>query len=858
METSNNSNYNFIKTEKKWQKLWNDNNCFHFNNNSNKPKYYVLEMFPYPSGKIHMGHVRNYAIGDVLARYKKSKGFNVLHPMGWDSFGLPAENAALEQGISPKDWTYQNIANMKLELQRIGLALNWDREVVTSDPEYYQHEQLMFIKFYEQGLAYKKETWVNWDPVEQTVLANEQVIDGKGWRSGAQVEQKKLSQWFLKITDFAENLLQDLNTLTEWPSKVINMQHNWIGKSSGATINFTVNDQHNSKLPVYSTKPYTIFGATFCAIAPNHNIALELAKTNANVAEFIKQCEEDKAKENYIIEKKGIDTSLTVNHPFIKGKTLPLFIANFVLLDYGTGAIFGNPAHDERDFEFAKQYNLPIVQVIQSNSNATIDINNRPFVDYDLDKDILINSDFLNNLTPSLAKELIIKELTELKLGTQQTNYKLRDWGISRQRYWGTPIPMIYCPSCGIVPEATQNLPVKLPDDVIFSKQNGNPLANHPTWKNTLCPKCKGKATRETDTFDTFFESSWYFLKYTTTDKTIAFNKQEAEKILPVDQYIGGVEHAVLHLLYARFFTKALNKIGYLNNLSEPFKALTTQGMICHKTYKDQSGKWLFPEEVILTENGKFIHSVTGENVTVGASEKMSKSKKNVVNPAEICNSYGADTARVFVLSDTPPIKDLEWTDDGIEGIWRFINKIFRFSNLLNKTDFNIDFNSLSNLEQKLFKFTQKTIHNVEHNIEQLLLNKAIANIRELFNLIEEIHHKHATSLVINYAFNVVIRLLNPFAPHLTEEIWEKLNGESILANTNWPEYDQKYLVEDSVTVAIQILGKTRDFIDVSPDISESDLLNQVTLLPKINKYINNTQIKKVIYVKAKIINIII
>lgn len=852
-------NYNFLTSEPKWQHIWQQEQVFKPDINPNLPKYYVLEMFPYPSGKIHMGHIRNYAIGDVLARFKKAKGFNVLHPMGWDSFGLPAENAAKEQNVNPKDWTYSNIDTMRSELQKIGLSIDWSREVITSSKEYYQHEQKMFIEFYKHGLAYKKETLVNWDPIEQTVLANEQVIDGKGWRSGATVEQKNLNQWFLKITDFAEDLLEGLNELNNWPPQVVTMQKNWIGKSTGVSINFNLTQSitNINYIEIFSTRPDTIYGATFVAIAKEHPLALALAANNLEVANFIKELEQDDINkvENAPLIKKGINTGVTVQHP-LTAQPLPIFIANFVLASYGTGAIFGVPAHDTRDFEFAKAYNLPITTVVAPKENLGFIVTDEPFIE----DGIIVNSKDLNGLTTELAKAKVIQLLTELKLGKAKTNYQLRDWGISRQRYWGCPIPMIYCSNCGMVPEDEKNLPITLPEDIDFTTAKGNPLDSHPTWKHTNCPKCGNNAIRETDTFDTFVESSWYFLKYTTTNKNIPFTEEDIKQWLPVNQYIGGIEHAILHLLYSRFFVRALKKVGYFTSLEEPFKALITQGMICHRTYKTTTGKWLFPEEVIKDEQDNLLHKITKEPVILGAIEKMSKSKKNVVNPGYICNTYGADTARIFVLSDAPPTKDLEWSEEGIEGTWRFINKLWRFALEIKDINYKDTFNlsELSKPEQELLRFTHKIIKEVENNIESVLLNKAIANIRELFNLITTTFKTERNSFVVKFAFNSLLQLINPFAPHLSEEIWEIFGYKTILARTVWPNYKQELITTTTATLAVQINGKTRGSIIADINITQEDLLQIIKNTSNLAKFLENKIPKKVIYVKGRIINIVL
>ncbi|MBX9744644.1 MAG: leucine--tRNA ligase, partial [Chlamydiales bacterium] len=671
--------YNFRENEEKWQAAWKQATVYKAKEKG--PKYYVLEMFPYPSGRLHMGHVRNYIIGDVFARFKRALGYSVLHPMGWDAFGLPAENAAIQHGVHPRTWTLQNIKLMREELQSLGISYDWSREILTCSPDYYSHEQKIFLDFLKQGIAYRKESFVNWDPVEGTVLANEQVIDGKGWRSGSPIERRKLFQWFLRITDFSQDLLDDLKHLNHWPEQVKTMQINWIGRSEGARILFSLIET-DQILEVFTTRPDTIFGASFLGISSDHPFVERLAKKDPALQTFITECRArgTSQKEIETAEKKGFNTNFTVQHPFLKNHSLPLYVANFVLMDYGTGVIFGCPAHDERDYEFAVKYQLPILPVIKAP-------NDEPSP-YDGDG-VLINSSFLNGLTVEQAKKEIIHRLVSKKLGKPEISYKLRDWGISRQRYWGCPIPIIHCSTCGIVPVPEQHLPVKLPEDVVFD-QSGNPLDLHPTWKYVDCPTCGQAAERETDTFDTFFESSWYFARFCSPHESTPFNKEMAEFWMPVDQYIGGIEHAILHLLYSRFFTKALKKCGYWD-LSEPFQNLLTQGMVCHETYRDQAGVWIYPHEVE-KRDGHFVKISDGSLVKIGRSEKMSKSKCNVVPAAKIVEEYGADTARLFMLSDSPPERDFEWSEAGIEGSWRYLNKVWRLiiSQLINLQDIDL------------------------------------------------------------------------------------------------------------------------------------------------------------------------
>jgi leucyl-tRNA synthetase len=1090
------TNYNHKLSEAKWQKAWQEKEIFKFNENSDKPKYYVLEMFPYPSGKIHMGHLRNYAIGDVIARFKMMQGFNVLHPMGFDAFGLPAENAALEHKIHPSDWTISNMENMRKELKSIGLAIDWSREFATCMPNYYRHEQKIFIDFVKAGLAYQKESFVNWDPIDQTVLANEQVIDGRGWRSGALVEKKKLKQWFLRVSDFSEELLSELKNLTGWDERVLSMQEKWIGKSEGLMLDFALEKklENFDKITVYTTRPDTIFGASFVAISANHPLAEELAKNNAEIKNFIEECNKAAVDEQTLEkqEKKGIKTNLKVLHPFKKDELIDVFIANFVLMDYGSGAVFGCPAHDERDFEFAKKYNLPIKNVVANlaeflledelidfsnaqiqelvkslksqskseiefiknafvfvskniayagdenlenlkanlkasevleNKNAfcfgratlfaallrankiacgfndqllvldendpekkiihTLNLvylkeqnswlrldcryfdeekinecfskldcfakarndaggdsdcfvtalasdkntsrhceefakrrgnpeilayeaeahlgentsrhceelaerrgnpveilayeaedylgeidnlasyaklpkevfklyesakNNAEILENLFDKSsssevnqpfteegIIINSDFLNGLNNIKAKEEIIDLAEKQKKGQRKINYRLRDWGISRQRYWGCPIPMLYLEdgSCVCVPE--DQLPIELPRDVEFNG-NGSPLANHPTWKYT---SYNGqKAIRETDTFDTFFESSWYYLRYISQPQNKAFDRDAVNKFMPVDKYIGGVEHAVLHLLYARFFTKALQKCGYLD-FSEPFKSLLTQGMVCHQTYKNkETGKWISPEQAA---------EMPEDQVIVGRSEKMSKSKKNTVEPVLIVEGYGADVARLFMLSDTPPSRDLEWSESGIDGAWKYVNRLYRLLE---------DFNGAANDKEdlKLTRLTHKTIAGVKEDYENMAFNRAIAKIREFSNALE----KFSGSLSVrNFALKQLIFLICPIMPHLAEEMWQKMGNQTLASQENFPEFDVKMLVDDEVGVALQVCGKLRAVVEVAKGLSKEELEKIAFENDNVKKFLEGKEVKKVIVVPDKLVNIV-
>jgi leucyl-tRNA synthetase len=1017
------NNYNHKLAESKWQKVWNEKDIFKFDENSSKPKYYVLEMFPYPSGKIHMGHLRNYAIGDVLARFKKAQGFNVLHPMGFDAFGLPAENAALEHNVHPEDWTLSNIENMKKELKSIGLSLDWSSGLVTCLPDYYKHEQKIFLDFVKAGLAYQKESFVNWDPIDQTVLANEQVIDGRGWRSGALVEKKKLSQWFLKVSDFSEELLSELKNLHGWDDRVKTMQEKWIGKSEGLIVEFAPAEKENDAIKVYTTRGDTLFGASFLAISPNHPIAQKLSEDNAEIKDFIDECNRSAVDEETIEtqEKKGIKTGLQVVHPLDPNWKLDVYIANFVLMDYGTGAVFGCPAHDPRDFEFATKYNLPIRQVVANlaefleenevinfsnpeiqaiakklkaenktdvefvkaalsfvaqeisyamaeegtktqkpslkasdvleNKNAfcfgkcalfaailrankipcgfsdqllTLDedkpekkiihtmnlvyfkeqkkwlrldpryfdaekiaaslsemkdliayeaedhlgeideyasyanfpkevnelyqksatnsdlLNNlfdsssaakvtEPFTD----PGVIFNSDFLSGLSIPEAKEAVFEALKDAC--EKKINYRIRDWGVSRQRYWGCPIPMLYLEDGTVVSVPEDQLPVELPKDVEFNG-NGNPLANHPTWKHTTY---KGqKAIRETDTFDTFFESSWYYLRYISHPADKAFDADKADKFMPVDQYIGGVEHAVMHLLYARFFIKALKKCGYLT-ASEPFKALLTQGMVCHATYKNkETGKWITPTEAA---------AMPDDQVIVGRSEKMSKSKKNTVEPLHIVESYGADVARLFMLSDTPPSRDLEWSESGIDGCWKYINRLWRL--LEPKAD-----KPNEKADADLIRLTHKTIAAVKEEYEKISFNRAIAKLREFSNALEKFQ---GSTKVRNSALKNLVILLSPIAPHLSEEMWSNLGESGLASEAKFPEFDPALVVDDVVGIAFQVCGKLRAVEELSKTLSKEELEKAAFNHENVKKFIDGKEIKRVIVVPGKLVNIV-
>ncbi|MCK0129606.1 leucine--tRNA ligase [Erythrobacter sp. F6033] len=822
----------------RWQRAWDDAGTFNADSNSQKPKSYILEMFPYPSGRIHMGHVRNYTMGDVLARYKKMRGCEVLHPMGWDAFGMPAENAAMEKKVHPGAWTRSNIEGMKAQLKRIGFALDWTREFATCDPEYYGHEQSLFIDMYAAGLVYRKSSEVNWDPVDMTVLANEQVIDGKGWRSGAEVEKRKLDQWFLKITDFAEGLLTGLGELKDWPEKVRLMQENWIGKSSGLEFSFDLSN--GEKLPVYTTRPDTIFGASFCAIAADHPIAQAVAAENAEAKAFIEECKRGgtTAAELETAEKLGFDTGITAKHPFT-GAAMPVFIANFVLMDYGTGAVMGVPGHDQRDFEFATKYKQPIARVVASDLSAA----DAPLGDEAESGDgVIVNSDFLDGMSVEDAKAEVIKRAEAGGWGEGTTVWRLRDWGISRQRYWGTPIPFIHCDACGVVPVPKDQLPVTLPDDVDFETP-GNPLERHATWKHVDCPKCGCKAVRETDTLDTFTNSSWYFLRFASQPADKPFDAGEIAKWLPVQHYIGGVEHAILHLLYARFWTRALAHIGKLD-VKEPFAALFTQGMVTHETYSLGDGSWLSPDEV-RKDGQDWVAIENGAPVEAGRVVKMSKSKKNVVDPDNIIDEYGADAVRWFMLSDSPPERDLPWSASGIEGCARFVQRLWR---LFDSYDANA-----TGEDKALSRKANQAIVAVADDIEALGFNKAVARIYELTGAAE----KAGSSEAKNFAIRAVLHLVSPMMPHLAEEAYAKLGHDTLIADAAWPDHDPAMLVEDEVTIAIQHMGKLRDTITAPKGAAKDDLEALALASEKVQRSIDGADIRKVIVVPDRLVNIV-
>ncbi|UIJ45734.1 leucine--tRNA ligase [Sphingomonas cannabina] len=828
------SRFNALKADAAWQKVWDERRTFAADDASNKPKSYVLEMFPYPSGKIHMGHVRNYTMGDVLARFRRMKGMEVLHPMGWDAFGMPAENAAMEKGVHPAAWTYQNIETMKAQLKRLGFALDWTREFATCDPTYYGHEQALFLDLLDAGLVYRKESAVNWDPVDMTVLANEQVIDGKGWRSGATVERRKLSQWFLKITDFADELLDGLGTLEHWPDKVRLMQENWIGKSEGLRFRFKLSD--GGEIEVFTTRPDTIFGSSFVAIAADHPIAQALAAESAEIAAFVERCKEGgtSAAEIETQEKLGFDTGIRATHPFDETWKLPVYIANFVLMDYGTGAVFGVPAHDQRDFEFASKYGLAVRRVVSDGDKTAPEFHESEAYS---GPGTLVNSHFLDGMDVADAKRAVIDRAEAGGWGQGTTVWRLRDWGVSRQRYWGTPIPIIHCETCGPVPVPRDQLPVKLPEDVSFDVP-GNPLDRHPTWKHVDCPQCGGAARRETDTLDTFVNSSWYFIRFASQPADKPFDRTVAEQWLPVGQYIGGVEHAILHLLYARFWTRALRRVGRLD-IAEPFAGLFTQGMVTHETYQDPAGNWLAPEEV---RDGKVIAS--GAPATVGRVEKMSKSKKNTVDPSPIVDQYGADAVRWFMLSDSPPERDLPWSEAGIEGAWRFVQRLWRLVDGAAPAD-----GADAELDRKL----HRTIAGVAEDIEALAFNKAVAKLYELVNAIE----RAAPSASRTVAVATLVRLVAPMVPHLAEEAWARLGHDGLVADAEWPAVDPALLVDTQVTIAVQVNGKLRDTLTLPKGAPKDEVEAAALASANVVRILEGKAPRKIIVVPDRLVNLV-
>ena len=861
------SRYDPQSAEPKWREAWQKADLFRAKSPAeagDMPKAYVLEMFPYPSGRLHMGHVRNYAMGDVVARHKKAKGYNVLHPMGWDAFGMPAENAAMEKNVHPGEWTYQNIAAMKAQFEKLGLSLDWSREFATCDPDYYGEQQRLFLKFMEKGLVYQKKAKVNWDPVDHTVLANEQVIDGKGWRSGAPVEQRELVQWFFRITNYAEDLLEQVQKLERWPEKVRTMQANWIGRSEGLQMMFEwateVSFFNNNGIDIFTTRPDTLFGASFIALSPDHPLTIEMAANNADLEAFRAECAKVGTSEADIEKapKMGFDTGYTVKHPFIEGKTLPVYVANFVLMGYGTGAIFACPAHDQRDFDFARKYDLPILPVVKPSDKDAASaswVTSGQGADMDAaytGPGSIMNSDFLNEMEIDEAKTVTIRKIEDMSLGTGTVNYRLRDWGVSRQRYWGCPIPVIHCDDCGIVPVPVEDLPVKLPDDVSFDKP-GNPLEHHPTWKDVCCPECGKAARRETDTLDTFNDSSWYFARFASVD-----DPAERAYWLPVDQYVGGVEHAVLHLLYARFFMRAMRDVGEVDLPSgEPFAGLFTQGMVTHETYKAEDGRWLQPSEVE-QRNGTWIEISSEKPVTVGAIEKMSKSKKNTVDPDNIIATFGADTARWFVLSDSPPERDVEWTQSGAEGAGRFVQRVWGvFKTLAEETTDGGDV--ASEPATALRRASHKAVFAIDKAIDEFRFNSAIATIHEWVSTLKKAEQGGDDLLGARFeGASMLARCLIPFMPHLAEECWSLIGGEGLCSAAVWPDVDDALLVEDSVTLPIQVNGKRRAEISVAKTASKDDIEATALAEPALQSFIDGKSIKKVIVVPGRIVNIVV
>jgi leucyl-tRNA synthetase len=867
--------YNAREAEARWQAEWDARGIFATKNEDPRSKYYVLEMFPYPSGRIHMGHVRNYTMGDVVARYKRAMGHAVLHPMGWDAFGLPAENAAAERKVHPRAWTYANIAAMKAQLKSMGLSLDWARELATCDPAYYKHQQKMFLDFLKAGLVERKQSKVNWDPVDQTVLANEQVIDGRGWRSGAEVEQRELTQWFFKISDYSEELLEALDTLERWPEKVRLMQKNWIGRSEGLLVRFMLDPAttptHESELEIFTTRPDTLFGAKFMALSPDHPLALAAAAKNPQLAAFIAETKKIGTSQEAIdtAEKLGFDTGIKALHPFDASWKLPVYVANFILMEYGTGAIFGCPAHDQRDLDFVNKYRLGNTPVVcpEGRDPATFVITTTA---YDGDGR-MINSRFLDGMTIAAAKEEVAKRLERETRGNQpvgkrQVNYRLRDWGISRQRYWGCPIPIIHCEKCGVVPVPAKDLPVTLPENVSFDVP-GNPLDRHPTWKHVKCPKCSGSARRETDTMDTFVDSSWYFIRFTDPwNERAPTTPKIANTWMPVDQYIGGIEHAILHLLYSRFFTRAMKKTGHIN-LDEPFAGLFTQGMVVHETYRKNDGDWAIPAEVKIEGIGdarRAVLAATGEPIEIGAVEKMSKSKKNTVDPDDIIAAYGADTARWFMLSDSPPERDVIWTEEGVQGAWRFVQRLWRLVGEIAEIEAPAARPARFGAQALMVrKAAHRALANVSDDIARLRFNRCVAHIYECANALSDAIGAAETAPSPDFAWalreaaDILVRLFHPMMPHLAEECWAALGHASLVSTESWPQLEPDLLVENTITLPVQVNGKKRADVTVARDAGNADIETAVLALDAVQRALDGKRPKKVIVVPQRIVNVV-
>ncbi|MFO1170587.1 MAG: leucine--tRNA ligase [Hyphomicrobiaceae bacterium] len=863
--------YNAPEREAYWQQVWDEKATFKTSNDDPRPKYYVLEMFPYPSGRIHMGHVRNYTMGDVVARYRRSKGFNVLHPMGWDAFGMPAENAAMQNKSHPAEWTYANIDTMRRQLKTMGLSIDWGREFATCDVGYYRHQQKLFVDMLAKGLAYRKSSKVNWDPVDHTVLANEQVIDGRGWRSGALVEQKELTQWFFKITEYSDDLLAALETLDKWPEKVRLMQTNWIGRSEGMQIRWALANAPVglTELEIFTTRPDTLFGASFMAIAPDHPLAKAAAEKNETLAAFCDECRRmgTSLADLETAEKRGFDTGVRAVHPLDPTWTVPVYVANFVLMEYGTGAIFGCPSGDQRDLEFAHKYNLPVVPVVMPKGGdaKSFTVGDKAYVD----DGVMINSRFLDDMDTETAFREVAKRLEAAKLGNRpagevKVQYRLRDWGISRQRYWGCPIPVIHCKSCGVVPVPDKDLPVTLPKDATFDKP-GNPLDRHPAWKHVDCPKCGAKAQRETDTMDTFVDSSWYFVRFTAPEAATPVDKKAAQYWLPVDQYIGGIEHAILHLLYSRFFCRAMSATGHLG-LKEPFGALFTQGMVNHETYRTKDGQWVTPAEIKIETEGTARRATllsTGEPVEIGSVEKMSKSKRNTVDPDDIIRQYGADCARWFMLSDSPPERDVEWTEAGVEGARRFIQRVWRVvdevmakgapKGAARPAAFGPE-------AEALRRAAHKTLDAFSKNVEGLRFNVAVAQLYELTSAVSGALAKTEDNLpwAVREAAELLIQLLGPMMPHLAEECWARLGYNTLLADQAWPVAEAALLVDDAITIAVQVNGKRRGELNIRRDATTGEIEAEVLRLEAVVRALDGKSPKKIIVVPQRIVNVVV